>query len=69
MSTVDATFWAGALVRGPVRRYLEKCEFNGKVKEWRELKGWLRSEFLIKGMTKPEWDALQEWAEQLDNDK
>lgn len=69
MTTFNASVRAGALIRGAVRRYLDKCQFNGKLAEYKELKGWLRSEFLIKGMDQSEMVVLQKWVEELDNDK
>lgn len=56
------TFTAGLLVRHHIRRFLEECEFNGTVEKWRESKGFLDSEFFIKGMAEREWRVLNAWA-------
>lgn len=64
---------AGALVRGAVRRGLEKARFGLEAKggtlEYREAKGWLSSDFYVQAEG-PEWmlEQLVDWASGLDDE-
>jgi hypothetical protein len=55
----------GALLRGQVRRYLEKAKFEGELEEWKEIKSFLSSEFLIRGGSKEVHETLDAWVEQV----
>lgn len=43
------TFNAGRLVCGQVRDFLEGLQFEGKLIEWREGRGWFTRNFIVKG--------------------
>lgn len=51
----------GLLYRGPVRRYLEEAQFYGKVSWWKEIKGPLDSEFLIRGASQGVASDIHAW--------
>lgn len=52
MAVMRASFEVGLLLRSQFRRYLKRKRFDGADIEWIEMKGWLYSEFLVRGGTK-----------------
>lgn len=55
------TITVGALIRGQVRRELEKAVFYGHLGSFKELKGFLDSDFLL---TNPSLSVL-EWIKEV----
>jgi len=64
MSEQDCTFEAGFLVRGHVRRELERAKWLGWIEGYVELKRLLESEFLIR---KPSASVVR-WLSALEQD-
>lgn len=66
MKAMRVKFTVGLLLRREFRRYLEYVRFSGAHIEWIEQKGWLDSEFLVRGpveqVLKIQTEAMQ-WAE------
>lgn len=53
----------GLLYRGTVRRFLEEAEFNKQILEWKEIKGFGWSKFLLKGASPLVLQSLSEWVD------
>lgn len=66
MANDSFDFTAGLLVRAPVRRFLDECQFYGHLESYKELRGWLGSRFLIRGMSPSARNQLLAWASTLD---
>lgn len=45
----NVSFEAGALIRGQIRRELDRAKWEGGLEDYKELKGFLSSEFLLRG--------------------
>lgn len=58
------SFEAGFLIRGQIRRELERAVFMGELGSFKELKGWLESEFLL---TDPKPSVIR-WLRQVETD-
>ena len=57
-------FWAGALVRGSIRKALRSAQFQGLKIEWMENKGLIESEFIVKGSDASKFKKwLQQYAD------
>lgn len=55
----------GALYRGQVRKFLTEAQFKGHVESFKEIKGWLDSRFLIKGMSQTAKSAITRWMQEV----
>ena len=62
---VNTSLTAGALVRGEIRRKLERIKLHDLLDSWSEQKGWLDSEFYITGIDGGVWESLVEWMEEV----
>lgn len=56
---MDATLEAGLVMRGSLRNWLKEKAFYGEVEEWTELKGFLESSFLVRGMSEAAWREFE----------
>jgi len=73
-ATGKQTYTAGLLLRGAFRRFLEKQKFiHSEIRiEYRESKGWLDSDFLVKVtgpavMVKGWLDATDDWVDEIND--
>ncbi|AGR47709.1 hypothetical protein PHIM7_57 [Sinorhizobium phage phiM7] len=55
----------GSLIRRPFIRALEVLITKGHLKEYREVKGWITSDFHLKGISKVGADNLKRWMKEL----
>lgn len=65
MTGTNQTIIAGLVMRGEVRRKLNRIEFNGLLDRWKEEKYLLDSKFYIYGIDEGVWESLVEWMEQF----